>query len=267
MPDSQYLFLLEQQHDAIDTAASALSAQVPEDAELTDINWSDLAYQAWQAELENEIQQAAYKFFKMSKDDFLAVLSGSGNVQSSRITHTLTQFDTLRGLSLKYGVSADDILLANNVNATEFMALSEVLIPIPRVPDRTLFPDIPTYGSHEGAAVLGKDISADGDVQDGDFKVLDEVTTFKQGILALITTSPGDVPFDESFGATPKFGGDFPPDLTDGMLQIQVLRGLSQDQRIADVDGSIKITRAQTSVTIEMDVRPINGTDLINILA
>lgn len=258
---NEYYKLLESQRSALEQAANYLEVQIPVDADayLSTINYSDIIYKTYKSVLDTEKQLVIHRLMRMDQQTFMRVLNGETLTHSSKIIHTRKQTDTLRSIAVKYGVTVDEILIANNITTSEFDSLIEIIIPLKKTDGLAVYPDVLTFDSHIGNKVLGKDISMYGEIADGDLLVLAEERTFEQGMKILITTAKEDVAFDESYGAAPEIGGDYPPEAILNMLTVEMLKNLSQDTRIAKVDN-LQLTRQNNMAwIIRVDVMPINS--------
>ncbi len=244
-------------------AANKCESKLTSDSsqEFDAINYSDIAFKLWNSVMQAELMRYANRLFRMTEEEFENYITQSQNIYTAKITHTVKSYETLRSISLLYGVTISEILEANNINTAQFADMKEIIVPLKRGSNVIIYPDIMTYDTHHGIKVLGKDVDMkllEG--TDGDLGILNEQNTFEQGVKILITTAKGDVPFDEDFGAVPSVGDEYPSDLTNNLIIINALKGLDQDRRIEDITG-INAVKENDSIKINIDAIPIHSED------
>jgi len=250
-------------------ALSSMYAAIERESQDDDLAVGDWLTALWQ--LQNAINKltiasAIHRFERVTKDQMLALFRAQGEGKSTgkvilSIPHTLTAFDTLRSLELKYGVEYPEILQYNNLTSEEFETLQPgtmISIPVPvSILQKTL--DIPVFGDQTGENILGRDLpNAVVEGTDGDLKVLEPRDSFVQAINNLSLSQFGDLPFYETYGLNLQAGGDLPRDAEDALAQINIINGFSNDPRIKTFE-LLDIVREQTALRISAQITPIKG--------
>jgi len=242
-----------------------------EDIILSTVNYNDLLYR-----VENMIdtlkqQKVRYKFDKMDREEFEALVSNDLLGRKSKIitvgfAHKISDIDTLQSISEQYSITVSNLLAYNKLSNQDFEDLKEQsgVIQIPRTVDlsgNTAYNDIMVVGSHSGEKAWGIDwaneIVYDPDTQDIEF--LSNQETLLQGVQNAFGEK-GDIPGHPDQVIEIQAGSDLDSELFDLMVIAQLQTKLLKDRRLKDIID-IQITTGQGSKTINVVVTPINSED------
>lgn len=208
-----------------------------------------------------------HKIQGFSKEEFVEIntVENSGTIV---VDHTIKSWETITSIAKLYNANISDILTYNNIKSDELITGTVIKV---RTSSNTFIngaesnKDVPVYGSRVGENVYGKDwpdelvANSDGT----DVKILEPIETLKQGITNRLSTRSGDYPLESDFGIS-LVGSEYPQELRDGLLSIEVSQQLELDPRIESIENVI-VTSESNSSTIEVVVKAIAGTEQITV--
>lgn len=215
------------------------------------------------AAYEVENMHRLYQLSQEEHNERLAALTSGENrppaIPSTRL-HRIEGRQTIFDIADQYGVSWETLLEYNDLEPDDIHPGMELVIPITKEIGAVPFPEVPTFGSHRGASVLGTDLPNALDVdEDGDLLVLDEPNTFLQGIDNIIILA------DDFF-----FSED--QEILSGnelaeFMRIKLFELLNQDKRIRDITKLDVVNGNQGVIVIDYEVRAISDPEIANALA
>ncbi|HEX2868744.1 MAG TPA: LysM peptidoglycan-binding domain-containing protein [Ignavibacteriales bacterium] len=200
--------------------------------------------------------QAAYKFLKLDKEDFIQGIDRTGKVI---VIHTVKDFETPLSIAKKYTTDLGEILILNDVKVEDIKAGRELKIVVNNESLSQVYDTIPTYGSQKGLEVLGRDLPNDLQADEtGDLLVLGPIETLTQGVNNRISTKKGAYPLEENFGLSNIQKLEFPEDITNAMLMVGLSEELEEDARLSRID-SIEITSDRKAKEVLVQARTITN--------
>jgi LysM repeat protein len=200
-----------------------------------------------------------HKFARLTKEAFIQMQENQIDKRVEKI-HTVASFETGIGIASKYGMTLDELLQKNNILSSEVIPGQQLKVEVdPSQGLNKVYDNIPTFGTQEELEILGRDwqseLKAD---YNGDFVVLDPISTLVQGMINRITTKKGEYPTEPEFGLDDQVGTEIPDDLEQNTLMIRIINQLLQDNRLTDIT-SIDVTRQQNSILYTIVALAINN--------
>lgn len=254
-----------------------------DDITMMEINYNDLIYR-----LENMIaglrqQKVRYKFDKMSKEEFDALISNNLLGRTTKIItvgyeHKLSDLDTLQSISEKYSIAVSEILSYNKFTNQGFEDLKEQngVLKIPTTVDlstKTVYSELAVTGTHSGKNAWGIDWANEIEYDESteDIRILGNEGTLLQGVQNAFGEK-GDIPGYPDHVIEIEVGSDMDSELFDIMTMAQLQSKLLRDKRIRRVDdvqiftevGQKKINITVTPVNSENPIEPITKIVPIN---
>lgn len=258
-------------------AAEAIYAQIEQSlpldvsidaAELLDFNEIDYSGTLWALQSTiNRLSQMRVieRFERVTQDQMLAILrsfeEGTPGKHVVSLDHIKTEYDTLRGLELRYRVPWSEILTFNGLTAGQFNALSPgAVISIPSVrPIERGLKNMLVFGDQSGINILGKDIPNKITAgTDGDIRVLEPAESFVQSMQNVLVTLKGEIAYYESFGADLRIGEEYGSEALLPLLELRIIHAFEDDPRVF----SVEIVQRQTntdSISLEVEIQSIVG--------
>lgn len=240
-----------------------------DDIILSKINFNDLIYRTENMVDNLKQQKVRYKFDKMSKVEFDALISNKLLGKPTQIVtvgyeHKLSDLDTLQSLSEQYSIEISELLNFNKITNQNFEDLKEQsgIIKIPTIVDlksKTVYNDLAVVGSHSEKNAWGTDWSneIEYDTDTEDIKIIDNEATLIQGIQNAFGEK-GDIPGYPDHVIELEVGSDLEPELYDLMVMAQLESKLLRDKRIRRVED-ISINTESGAKRIAVYVTPINS--------
>ena len=240
-----------------------------EDIILSKVNFNDLIYRTENLVNGLKQQKVRYKFDKMSKVEFDALISNSLLGKPTQIVtvgynHKLSDLDTLQSLSEQYSIEISELLNFNKITNQNFEDLKEQsgILQIPTIVNlksKTVYNDLSITGSHSEKNAWGVDWSNDieYDPDTEDIKIIDNEATLIQGMQNAFGEK-GDIPGSPDHVIELEIGSDLDTDLYDIMVIAQLESKLLRDKRIRRVDD-ILIETESGAKRIAVYVTPINS--------
>lgn len=240
-----------------------------EDIILSKVNFNDLIYRTENLVNGLKQQKVRYKFDKMSKVEFDALISNSLLGKPTQIVtvgynHKLSDLDTLQSLSEQYSIEISELLNFNKITNQNFEDLKEQsgILQIPTIVNlksKTVYNDLSITGSHSEKNAWGVDWSNDieYDPDTEDIKIIDNEATLIQGMQNAFGEK-GDIPGSPDHVIELEIGSDLDTDLYDIMVIAQLESKLLRDKRIRRVDD-ILIETESGAKRIKVYVTPINS--------
>lgn len=240
-----------------------------DDVVLSGIDYNTLIYKTEKMLDGLKQQKVRYKFDKMDKSEFDALISNSLLGKPTRIVtvgyeHKLSDLDTLQSLSEQYSIELSELLSFNRMTNQQFEDMKEQnsVIKIPTIIDlqsKTVYNDLSVMGSHSEKKAWGVDWSNDieYDPETEDVKIIGNEATLIQGLQNAFGEK-GDIPGFPDHVIELEIGSDLDTDLYDLMVIAQLQSKLLVDKRIRKVDDVI-IETGQGSKKITVFITPINS--------
>ncbi len=240
-----------------------------EDVILSKINFNDLIYRTENLVNGLKQQKVRYKFDKMSKVEFDALISNNLLGKPTQIVtvgynHKLSDLDTLQSLSEQYSIEISELLNFNKITNQNFEDLKEQsgILQIPTIVNlksKTVYNDLSITGSHSEKNAWGVDWSNDieYDPDTEDIKTINNEATLIQGMQNAFGEK-GDIPGSPDHVIELEIGSDLDTDLYDIMVIAQLESKLLRDKRIRRVDD-ILIETESGAKRIKVYVTPINS--------
>ena len=240
-----------------------------DDITLSEVNYNDLLYK-----LENiinglKIQKIRYKFDRMSKEEFDALISNDLLGKPTKIVtvgyeHKLGDLDTLQSLSEQYSIPINELLMFNKLTNQRFEDLKEQggILTVPTTVDlstKTVYNDLAVTGTHSTKNAWGIDWANDIEFDDSteDIKTLSNESTLLQGVQNAFGEK-GDIPGYPDHVIEIEIGSDMDSELFDIMTMAQLQTKLLRDKRIRRVDD-IQITTENGAKRMSIIITPINS--------
>lgn len=246
----------------IDNILSKLKHTYREDAERVSeydiVDHSTMILESERLERILRRQRKVYKFLGLSKEEFEQAVE-RGTAKKRKIRHIVTSYDTLFSVAETYKIDPGELLQTNNINSTEFVAGTEIIIEVEQQeqqPNLAGLADLPVIGEHKGIELLGRDLNLTvlPDSR-GDLSVMTPGETIKQGVWIRLNTLKGDYPMNPGFGLNNYLNLELPADLKLAMIDKEAEINLVVDKRIKSID-SLQVTEsveAKTAGNIELN--------------
>jgi Protein of unknown function (DUF2634)/LysM domain len=214
----------------------------------------------------NQLQTMAnvHKFERVSQDQMQAIFTSFDNGTPTgktvvSIAHTITDFDTLRLIEVKYGIPWQNILDFNNMSPSDFVIGAVVNIPV----QVNIMPEASTQiavvGDQSGLNILGADLPDEIiDDGNGDLLVLDPLSSFQQAVDNLITTPKGELPYYEDYGVDLILPEQYPVEAQESMIQVRLNEALSADPRIKEIT-ILDVSKSGNTIQASLQVQPLVG--------
>jgi len=214
----------------------------------------------------NQLQVMAnvHKFERVSQDQMKAIFTSFDNGTPSgktvvSIAHTITDFDTLRSLEVKYGIPWQTILDFNNISPSDIATGMAIDIPVQVNIMPNASTQIAVVGDQSGLNILGADLPDEIiDDGNGDLLVLDPLTSFQQAIDNLITTQKGELPYYEDYGVDLILPEQYPVEVQESMIQVRLNEALSAEPRIKQIT-ILDVSKTGNTIQASLQVQPLVG--------
>lgn len=243
--------------DNIETGISLLNNQIA--LASTGDEYDSFDYSGYIFNLNEILRQliwykSAYKYMRMDKEEFLSYQD-----KQVIITHTVKDFETPLSISKKYNKDLSEILILNNATIEDIVAGKELKILLTNKSLYEIYQNIPTFGSQKDLLVLGNDLpNVLTEDEDGDFLVLDPVTTLEQGVNNRLKTKKGSYPLDDTFGTDVTNRLGFPDDIANALITVNISEQLEGESRLSSIE-SVKVGNDREKRTIEIQARTITN--------
>lgn len=211
----------------------------------------------YQARDAAQFQAIAGRFLGMSDSEFASFLEAGGQAGGASPTvasstdHVVTTLDTPESISRKYGVSWVDVVRLNRLLSDDL--ISGRVLQIPRI--RTWGPQglegIPTFDSHVGFRVLGKDFVAPMIADSsGDYATVDGLDCLTQG-----------VQFQTSEVAERILTGldGLPTEAKAAIAATKARQIYETDPRVQGVSVAAETSDSGASIRLDVEMRAVNG--------
>lgn len=227
---------------------------------LADDDWYGAIYTLEIQQRQLEYLRYAHRLARMSDDEAEALLlnSQSGALRQSR-SYVVTINDTPEKIQAKFGISIETILDFNDISVDDLYPGYNLQIPIITASVTQVSDSIPTYDTHTGKNILGKDLANPIYVDaNGDLATVDPIGCFEQGLSNIITTKMGAHPLLPNFGWDNTVPQEIGEEIEIQWRALKLAEALRQDTRVQSV-VNVKANIDGDAVTLSADVVAVNG--------
>lgn len=204
-------------------------------------------------------QNHAGAFFGMSAEDYQLWIDGGGYLggqapQSGTNSHRVGPHEDGAVIAELYGVAWGDVLAVNGLTPDEALIEgTELLIPSSRKLGPPGLAGVPTFGSHLGADIWGRDLPVEikVDPATGDLAIVSGAPVLAQGALVLVE-GEGErwiklldrIPTEKAQAS---------------FLQSKFVSLLATDPRFTGIRGEVQLTPSGSGYSLSASVKAING--------
>lgn len=206
-----------------------------------------------------------HNYLKLSQEQADSILAGKKTDRVvSTVKYKVTSWDTPQSIAKKFNIAWQDIADYNNLSSTAFVQGIDIIIPIVNQDTNksTQYINNPVFESHIGERALGRDCENTLTSSDNDLKINSYVDTFAQGITNILSTEPGEILSNFSYGLDLVVGEDVPEDARKQLYEMKIRNCLAGETRIESV-LSVTVDKKENSYNIKTLVKPINDLEAV----
>lgn len=226
--------------------------------EYDDVDYSKINREIEEARRAIRRLQSAHKFYQLSKESFLSILS-----QSRLTQHVAASYETILSIAKKYSVDVQTILDINNMTSNQLAGGNIISLPIMNADSVKTLQNIPVFGDVTGNLAYGNDVAIDfTEDAKGDLAILSPEETLQQGLGNRVNTKIGGMPLDPSFGHNSFSNSGLPADLTANLVLVDMANNVLQDTRISGIN-ELKVEQITTGKDLKATYS-LSATTIIN---
>jgi hypothetical protein len=226
-------------------------SETPTDAP---VDYNDHIYVTLRSEEDYDHLQAIHKYFAMNADEYARRLANTLSPSRHSIPHQVRPDESIVEIAEAYGVTPEAILDYNEIEPDDVFSLSSINIPVASSAFVPKIANLAVFGSHQGLAALGTDISDRIEAgSDGDLAVLSNAETIRQHISHIIAEYSDETL--ENIDAIPEY-------LQPAYLEIKLRGAIGQDPRIAAITN-LTITPEADAFALELSAETITRDKIV----
>jgi hypothetical protein len=233
------------------SAAIVELSETPIDAP---VDYSDYIYATLRSQEDYDHLQAINKYYAMNADEYARRLANTLSPSRHSIPHQVKPDESIIEIAETYGVTPEAILDYNEIEPDDVFSLASINIPVTSSAFVPKIDNLAVFGSHQGLAALGTDISdrieAD---SNGDLAVLSNAETIRQHISHIIAEYSDETL--ENIDAIPEY-------LQPAYLEIKLRGAIGQDPRIAAITN-LTITPEADAFSLELSAETITRDKIV----